>query len=383
MRKTLALAMLVLLVSGFLGCTGVQAPSSTVSPVATPTAGTAKEAWQQEWDKVKAEAKNEGTVVIAGNVGPSSMEIMTKVLREQFGVTPEFLSARGAEISLKIISEQNAGLYLVDLIFSTTSDVLTKLKPQGRLEKIDKALILPEVTDPKAWYQGEIPWLDKEKQYHIGFFVVASSRVLINNQLTKPGEIKSYNDLLDPKWKGKIIINDPRLAGAGLVWFTALGSDVGLDYFPKLLKQEPAVLGDQRLMTEWIARGKYPILLGCDEQSIAEFIKAGAPIELITLKEGAHTTQANGSVSMALKAPHPNAAKTVMNWALSKEGGRLLAEAQLSPSARVDVPTDFLPSYSLRQPGIKYVNTATEDYQYAKEEFRKEAGKIFDAYLSK
>ncbi len=372
-----------LLIAAVSGCTGTPAPNAPVVTPAATVPGKAKQPWEQEWDKVTAEARNEGTVVIAGNVGPSSMTIMSKVFSEKYGITPEFMSARGSEISLKISTEQNAGLYLIDVIFSTTSDVLTKLKPQGRLEKIDKALILPDVTDPKMWYAGEIPWLDKEKGYHLGFFAVPRSPVLINTQMTSQEQIKSYKDLLDPKWKGKIIINDPTLGGAGLGWFTALASDIGLDYFPKLIAQEPVLLRDQRLMAEWVARGKYPVLLGYDEQSVAEFVKAGAPIEPITLQEGAYTSQSNGSISVALKSPHPNATKVVLNWALSKEGGRTLAEAQLCQSARVDVPSDFLPRYAVRQPGIKYTNTATEDYQWKKDEYQKEAAKVFEPLIKK
>ncbi len=354
------------------------AGSAGAGPVSAAPGG-----WEQDWEKLKAEGRKEGTVVLAGNIGPTSREVLTKELNDRFGIQPEFMAARGSEISLKIITEQNAGLYEVDIIFSTTSDVLTKLMPQGRLEAIDTALILPEAKDPKAWYQGEVPWLDKAKKYHLGFFAVAKSGVLINTQMTNAKDLQTYKVLLDPKWKGKILINDPTLGGAGIAWFTAVASDIGLDYFNKLLEQEPVILRDQRLMTEWVARGRYPVLLGFDEQSVTEFVKAGAPITPITLAEGAYTTQSNGAVSISLKPPHPNAAKVVLNWVMTKEGGRLLSEAQLCQSARADIAPDYLPSYMQRQPGIKYTNTSTEDYQWKKAEYQDIAEKVFGPYIKK
>ncbi len=304
--------------------------------------------WEQEWERVKLEARKEGKVVLAGNIGPAAA-VFKKILPEKFGITPEIVTSRGSETATKMVQEQNAGLYLTDVLFSTTTSVITVLKPNGRLDRIDSALVLPEVKDPKAWYRGEIPYVDKEKKYHIAFFAVPKSGALINTQLVAPGDLKSYYDLLQPRWKGKILVNDPTLSGAGNSWFTPLAEQIGLDYIKKLLLQEPVVSSDQRLATEWLARGKYPIYLGCDEQTIAEFVKAGAPVDTILLKEGAYLTQSNGAVSLVTKAPHPNASKVVINWALSREGGRMLSEAVMNQSARVDVPADFLPAAYRRQ----------------------------------
>ncbi len=367
-----------------LGCRPEATQTIPAQPVqksvAAQSAGMAREAWEEEWDRVKAEARKEGKVVITGNVGPAA-DVLRKVLNEKFGINPEFMVGRGAEVAQKIKSEQIAGLYTYDVILSTTMNIILYLKPEGRVDRIDTGLILPEVKDPKLWYQGQIPWVDVEKRYHLAFFAVPKSGVVINGQMVTQKDINSYYDLLDPRWKGKILINDPTVSGAGNAWFTPLAEEIGLEYFSKLLRQEPLVLRDQRLMTEWVARGKYPILLGSDENTAAEFIKAGAPITGIQMKEGAYTTQSNGAVSIPVKAPHPNAAKVVLNWVLSKEGGTVLSEAMLTQSSRVDVPTDFLPVYDVRQPGMKYVDSSPEAYQIKKGEYIKVAKDIFGPVL--
>lgn len=367
-----------------LACKPGEAPVGETKPASASAppqlAGAPQEAWEKEWERVKAEAKKEGRVVITGNVGPAT-NVLRKILNEKFGIDPEFQVGRGAEVAQKIKSEQIAGLHTYDVILSTTMNIILYLKPEGRVERIDTALILPEIKDPRLWYQGEIPWVDKEKRYHLAYFAVPKSGVVVNSQMVSQKEVNAYLDLLDPKWKGKILINDPTVTGAGNAWFTPLASEIGLDYFAKLLQQEPLILRDQRLMTEWVARGKYSILLGADENTIAEFVKAGAPITSIQLKEGAYTTQSNGAVSIAARPPHPNAAKVVLNWVLSREGGTLLSEAMLCQSSRVDVPTDFLPLYDVRQPGVKYVDSSPEDYQIKKGEYIKTAKEVFAKFL--
>ncbi len=367
-----------------LGCVKPTAPAEPAAAPATPRAGApAQQGWEQEWERVKSQARKEGTVVLAGNVGSSANDVIKKTMSEEYGIAPEFMTARGPEVAAKIINEQNAGLYQVDVILSTTTSVLTVLKPQGRVDRMDTALILPEVKDPKLWYRGELPWLDKEKRYHFAFYALPKAGVLVNTQMVNPNELRSYFDLLDPRWKGKILIDDPSISGSGNSWFTPLASELGLEYFAKLLEQEPAVIRDERLMVEWIAKGKYPVLLAYNTDIAADFLKAGAPIAGIQMKEGAYTTQSNGAVSLALKAPHPNAAAVFINWALSKEGGARLSQASLAQSARTDVPTDFLPADGIRRADIKYTDSSTEDYQFKKQEYLKIAQDMFAKYAAK
>ena len=232
------------------------------------------------------------------------------------------------------------------------------------------------MLDKKAWVGGEIPNID-EKHTWVGLLAFPQPPVFINTQMVKPGEVKSFNDLLAPKWKKNIVMYVP-ITGAGLAWAYNVGDVImSHDYLRAIAKQEPIIVDNSRLQCEWIARGKYPIAIGARSENQTEFIKLGAPVQLISPIEGVHLTSSAGGVGLFKKAPHPHAARLFMNWALTKEGGTLISKAIGGQSARNDVPTDFLDPNMVRQPGIKYFNTMSLKHIEKKQAFVKVAKEIF------
>lgn len=220
--------------------------------------------------------------------------------------------------------------------------------------RLDDALILPEVKDPKAWWSGSLLWVDR-KHFSLAFNAYSLPAYAINTEMVKPEELKSYRDLLDPKWKGKIIINDPTIAGIGEKGLSFVLVTMGVDFVKDLAKQEPFIVRDQRLQVEWLAQRKFPIGLFCKSDPIAEFVKAGAPIKELIPIEGQALTSGSGNLPLVDGAAHPYAASLFINWLLSKEGQILFSKASLVQSAREDIPTDYLDPVKLRQPGVKYM----------------------------
>src|SRR3990172_249498 len=173
--------------------------------------------WQETWNKVVAGAREEGKLVIYSSMGPPTRKAITRAMAEKYGVTAEFVSARPREFVQRILSERKAGLYHGDITVSGTGDITPRLKPAKALESLDSALILPEVLDKKVWWGGNHLWVDKEHT-QVCFVAKPQVGVTINTNLVKPEEIRSYKDLLDPKWKGKILQDDPTLGGGGSAW---------------------------------------------------------------------------------------------------------------------------------------------------------------------
>ncbi|HKZ51524.1 MAG TPA: extracellular solute-binding protein, partial [Dehalococcoidia bacterium] len=214
--------------------------------------------------------------------------------------------------------------------------------PLGAIEPIEPALILPEVKDGKNWLGGKLEFADRE---HLSLVMLSysQSNVFVNTTMAKPEEFKSYKDLLDPKWKGKILLHDPRITGPGNAVFTFFyqHKELGPDYIRNLAKQNLMVLRDTGQELEWLGQGKYPICIACSTETAATMVKQGVPIATINpaqLKEGGYLSAGAGAVAMLNKAPHPNAAKVYVNWLLTQETQTALARAAKYASRRLDVP---------------------------------------------
>ncbi len=365
MTKGTILALLILLFS-LVACTTGQSlsrlPSEQPSSLTSvpDTGSSAKSAAEEQWNRVLAGAKKEGKVVVYTTAGTEVRTALVPAFQEKYGIPADFVMGKGAEISQKLISERKAGINLADVYIGGTTTQVTQLQPAGVSAPVDSALILPEVTDPKAWWSGSLLFVDS-KHMALAFNAYPLPAYAINTSIVKPEELRSYRDLLNPKWKGKISLNDPTTAGIGEKGLSFVMDVMGVDFVKDLAKQEPVIVRDQRLQVEWLAHGKYPIGLFCKSDPIAEFVKAGAPLKELLPAEGQALTSGSGNLSLLDGAPHPNAARLFINWLLSKEGQVLFSKASLVQSAREDIATDYLDPVKIRAPGVKYFWAETED----------------------
>ncbi len=366
-----------------MACTSTAPEASQGSPaaktgIASPLEkSSAVEPWQAEWDRTLKAARAEGRVLIISTGGSQLRTTLGQTFQDKYGIKIELITARGAEVSARLAAERKAGIYLMDIYTGGSTTMLIDLKSIGALDSAKKMLLLPEVLDGKSWYWGELTFTDKDATI-LAFATAPSPPIAVNSNQVKASDIVSYNDLLQPKWKGKIIMNDPTRAGIGLKWFGVVSQSImDMDFMRKLGEQEPLITSDQRLQMEWIANGKYPIAIAPLSGAFGEFKEAGAPVEIIVPKEGTYLTAATGNVGIVNRAPHPNAARVFINWLLTKEGQNLWSRAELTQSSRLDVPTDFLPPEKTRVPGIKYLWSEKEDFLLQQPEQAKAAREIF------
>jgi len=301
----------------------------------------------QEWEKVLAAAKKEGRVAMIGPVGADRRDVLVGPFQKKYGITVEYSADRGSSIGPRLTAERGAGKYLWDVVVTGTTTGLLALLPGGMLDPIDPALILPHVKDPKQWRGGALEFVDTGKR----FLVMTPSQrgtLFVNPNVTKPQEIKSYKDLLDPKWHKKIVMDDPTRAGPGQATFTFfyLHPELGPNFIRALAKQEPAILRDYTQEIDGIAREKYSLLIGVSDIVAEARMKDGLPIAILDprqIKEGSDVSPGSGGLGFFNRAPHPNAAKVYINWLLSKEGQEGFARVNGYISARLDVPTDHSP----------------------------------------
>lgn len=337
-------------------------PAQTTSDSDSGQKAAGKQAWDLEWDKMVAAAKKENKVVIyASSIELEAINSVSKAFKEKFGITPEFVIGTPSETARKIIAERQAGLYMPDVHIGGTVMVFTMLAPAGSFQRMDEALILPEVKGPQFWLGNRPGWMEGDNDHAaIIFLSYVSPRMFINTDLVKQGELTSWKDLLAPKWKGKIVMADPGVPSAASNWFNWTVGVMGEKYMRDLVNQEPRVIRDERLVTEWLAQGKYPVATAVASSKIAQFVKAGAHIGFVKPSEYRDLTVGSGLLSLMNQAPHPSAAKVFINWFLTKEGQTLFSEGQDAQSRRVDVPTGKLHPVGLREPGVKYMEDTVE-----------------------
>jgi ABC-type Fe3+ transport system substrate-binding protein len=317
--------------------------------------------WKEKWDKVLSQAKKEGKVVVLGSPGELIRDALTVGFKKAFPeISIEFSAARGGELAAKFKAERDGGIYSTDVVVSGTTTAIIYFKPMGALDAIKPVLILPEVTDLKNWRNHTLEFADREGSYNLVFSDNVLPPVNYDPRQVKREEVAKLDDLLHPKWKGKIVINDPLPSGPGNVIFRwiwrMLGPEKATDYYRAIRAQAAVVDRDQRRQIEWVAQGKYAIVFApsaaVGEQLIQRGLKFGLLPEFSDY--GASITAGFGSLMLINKAPHPNAATVYVNWLLSKDGQTAWSKAVNAASHRLDVPTDHVSPYLVAKPGEKF-----------------------------
>lgn len=321
--------------------------SSLLSAAEVPTGN-----WKAEWDKVVAAAKKEGRVVVAesGGAGAETRRLYTDGFQKQFPEIRVDLTVSGGEGSIapRMLTERKAGRFEWDVLTGGTTTPIEYLLPAGVLDPIRPALILPEVTDPSKWFGRQIDFADRAANHVLVFGGYVKPPFAFNSKLLSKKDIDSYWDLLDPKWKGKTVLHDPRRPGSGLaaVTFWYGWGEKGKEFVRRYLtEQDVKLTGNYRQQLEWLARGDYLIGIGHNNSVMQELLSKGLPLAQFTaddIKEANYVTAAIASVSLVNRAPRPNAAKVFINWMLAKETQSAWSKVTGFWSRRMDVSHEHL-----------------------------------------
>jgi len=194
--------------------------------------------FQSEWEKLRKAAQKEGELqaFICCGIGRAISPLLPK-LEKKLGIKLVVSTGSSRQNADRVLAERRAGRYTLDVWHGGITSANTRLIPQGALRDIRPLLFHPEILDKKAWWGGNGPLiLDPERKYIIAFRLSPSNQLAYNTKLLDPKEIQSFYDLLKPKWKGKIVMRDPRLAGVGQgVAFYYFHPDLGPEFLRKLI----------------------------------------------------------------------------------------------------------------------------------------------------
>src|SRR5574340_1129177 len=229
----------------------------------------------KEWKKVVEAAKKEGKIVISGAPGEGWRKSLVDLFQQEYPeITVEFTASSGRAFGQRVRQERALGKKLWDLR-SGGSDTALDAKRNGFLAPI-RPLLLPEIADDGKWIGGlNGLFSDREKKYIFGFTLYNEPTAYVNRDLVKESDLKSVDQLIDPKFRGKIVILTPT-AGSTLQALGHMAFMYGGDFIRELLsKQDVIVTDDNRQQVEWVVRGKYPIAIGFSRTLLVPFEKQG------------------------------------------------------------------------------------------------------------
>ncbi|MGZ8482730.1 MAG: ABC transporter substrate-binding protein [Candidatus Binatia bacterium] len=301
-----------------------------------------KAASAPEWDRLVDAARKEGKVTVSM---PASAELKRQIeeqFKKRFGIEVEVFTARGSAGVRRMADEFKAGVRHFDLHIGGSSSIISGMLDEGILDPIDPWLLLPEVRDAKQWWGGHL-WVDTTKRFIYMFQAYLPESIWYNSDLVKPSELRSFDDFLNPKWKGKIGYLDPRTPGGGDSNWSYMWQVKGEEYLKNLAAQDLFIGRDQRVLSESLAKGRVAIMIGNTYYSFMPFVTAGLPVKpLPTLKEGTFGTGGSGNLAI-IKAPaHPNSTKVFVNWLLSRDGQEVFSRGLGQATRRLDVDTRWL-----------------------------------------
>lgn len=262
-----------------------------------------------------AAAKKEGKVVYYTSVDLKVAEKIARAFEAKYdGITVQVERTGAERLFQRIGQEYSSGIHNVDTVNSSDAAHFVHWKREGWL-----AAALPaEVAKhyPKDSYDAEgmhAPWR------------MTLSPIAYNSKLVQAADApKSFADLLDAKWQGKIVKAHPGYSGSILTATFQVSRDIGWQFFEKLAAQRIMQVQSATDPPKKVVAGERPVMADGVEYVVLLQKKAGAPIELVYPSEG--TPLIIGPSAVMKNAPNPNAARLFHAWSFSQEAQQLMVD---------------------------------------------------------
>jgi iron(III) transport system substrate-binding protein len=321
----------------------------------------AAESWTAEWERTVKAAEQEGEInyYSLGEIGFLS-EFEKRFPRIKVRVS----QGKGNDLLTRIMAERRGGRFIADVvrIGNTSPYALYQAKA---LQPIAPAFILPEVKDESKWWSGKHQYVDAEGKYIlVPVGSVSVNMAAYNSELVLPQELGSFWDLLQEKWRAKIVVMDPRYGGYGRSSARTVfyHPQLGGEFLRRLFSEQIVMVSrDYSQAINWVAQKRFSILLFGNGDDILHAKGQGLPINVADTgawKEGGMLEPGAFTVAWVDRAPHPNASKVFINWLLSREGQLAVQrDGGINDSLRLDIAKNEVRPMARRKEGAKYMVT--------------------------
>jgi iron(III) transport system substrate-binding protein len=294
--RLIAFVALVIVLSG---CSSAAPAAPTQAPAANPAA--AAPAGGVSQDLIDA-ARKEGTVVWYTSVETSVAEEVAKKFEAAYsGVKVEVNRTGSERVMQRVMQEAQANVKAVDVIHTSDAGNFVDLKNAGIITKYTPASV--------AKYADQF----KDKDGYYFAWRSSMSVPAYNPQLIKAEDTpKTWKDLLDPKWKSKMVSAHPGYSGTIVTWEAAITDLYKTEYLDQLSKQDVMLVQSAQDPVTKVTTGERPLAINGTDYSYFNDKQKGNPVEPIYPTDGVPLVTSPSAIASA--APHPNAAKLFTEW---------------------------------------------------------------------
>jgi len=269
-------------------------------------------------------AKKEGKVVWYTALSIQDVEVLTKRFEQTYPfIKTETLRLVTDALLTKILTETKAGVHNSDVI-EIPGIAGNILKKEGLFDKYAS-------TESNAY-----PAAMKDPGGTWTSFFIHTLVLVYNTQLVKKEELpRTYEDLINPKWKGKVVLRDEDFETFGMM-LKVMGREKGMNFMRRLGGQGVDLRNSFTLAVQGVASGEIPLGMNLYGTHTEEFKKKGAPVDWVPMEFVLTTVE---PLAVSARAPHPAAARLFIDFLLSKEAQSILRDRSRI-SSRPDVPPD-------------------------------------------
>jgi iron(III) transport system substrate-binding protein len=295
-----------------------------------------------------AAAKKEGKLTWYTSVPVETAQKITNLFAEKTGIKVELFRSGGSNILRRFQQEADGGKIFVD--------VLTHSEPAAARMMTKKGLFVPF----KATDFDKVPNEVKDPNgYHVAQRLNVMAIYVRDDKLAAADRPKTWADLMQPKYKGKMVMADPSFSSLLVTIVGMLSKQNGWAFFEKLRANDIMLVQGNQQVADMVKRGERVIAVGADGAYVGDARKNGSPFSIIYPQDGAFVIPSPSSVVKG--SPNPNAAKAFADFMLSRTVQELFPHEYLY-SARTDVPG---PEGS---PPLAEIKMAPIDYDYIEAE---------------
>jgi iron(III) transport system substrate-binding protein len=270
-------------------------------------------------------ARREGAVTLYTALSIDAAGKVCAGFEKAYVIKCEYFRAPGIPLMERFRTEAAANRVKVDVLQASVLTAFKQAKQNGWLAKYtspEGAKFLREFSDPDG--------------YFVSAYIIPMA-IGYNPRLVGASEVpKSWQDLVDPKWKSQITTADPTSSGTGLAVYYFWETKFGFEYIGRLARNQPLVVSATPTVANAVVSGERPVAAGLDSWEILVRARADQPIAALFPSEGVPVVPS--PVAVAANAPHPNSAQLLMHYIMSAAGQQLLMDEVGTYSARVDMP---------------------------------------------